>query len=105
MVENALRRGGYTVLAAADAGQAVAVARSHPGDIALLITDVVMPGMPGGAIADAIRQLRPGTRVLFMSGYSGGALDGLAPRAALLEKPFGPEELLAAVRSVFDGGG
>ncbi|MFI5909546.1 PAS domain S-box protein [Dactylosporangium sp. NPDC051541] len=95
-----LRRGGYTVLSAADGVAALHLASEHGGQIDLLLTDVVMPGMLGRVLAERLLQLRPATRVLFMSGYaqpvltSNGILD---PGVHLLEKPFTGTDLLNAV--------
>ena len=95
-----LGRGGYTVLAASDGADALEVAAAHEGPIDLLLSDVVMPGMLGRVLAERIRQARPDTRVLFMSGYaqpvltSNGILD---PGVHLVEKPFTGADLLAAV--------
>ncbi|GGM09608.1 PAS domain S-box protein [Dactylosporangium sucinum] len=95
-----LRRGGYTVLAAADGVAALQVAADHSGPIDLLLTDVVMPGMLGRVLAERLQRTRPATRVLFMSGYaqpvltSNGILD---PGVHLLEKPFTGTDLLNAV--------
>ncbi|WP_432840531.1 PAS domain S-box protein [Dactylosporangium sp. CA-092794] len=95
-----LRRGGYTVLAAADGVAALQMASEHGGPIDLLLTDVVMPGMLGRVLAERLQRLRPSTRVLFMSGYaqpvltSNGILD---PGVHLLEKPFTGPDLLNAV--------
>jgi two-component system cell cycle sensor histidine kinase/response regulator CckA len=95
-----LRRGGYTVLAAPDGAAALQLAAAHDGAIDLLLTDVVMPGMLGRVLAERIRQSRPATRILFMSGYaqpiltSNGILD---PGVHLVEKPFTGADLLNAV--------
>ncbi|MGI5243519.1 PAS domain S-box protein [Dactylosporangium sp. CA-139066] len=95
-----LRRGGYTVLAAADGVAALQLAAEHGGPIDLLLTDVVMPGMLGRVLAERLLRTRPSTRVLFMSGYaqpvltSNGILD---PGVHLLEKPFTGADLLHAV--------
>ncbi|WP_433615609.1 PAS domain S-box protein [Dactylosporangium sp. CA-139114] len=95
-----LRRGGYSVLSAADGVAALQLASEHGGAIHLLLTDVVMPSMLGRVLAERVLQLRPATRVLFMSGYaqpvltSNGILD---PGVHLLEKPFTGADLLNAV--------
>jgi two-component system, cell cycle sensor histidine kinase and response regulator CckA len=101
----ALRARGYTVLDAADAASATKVAEQHAGPIALLVTDVVMPGISGRALADRLVALRPQLRVLFISGYAGDELhlrgvleDGLN----FLQKPFTPDELAGKVRAVLD---
>jgi two-component system, cell cycle sensor histidine kinase and response regulator CckA len=94
-----LERRGYRVLSAASGEQALAIAGNYDGTIHLLLTDVVMPGMKGPELAERMRAMRPGIRVLLMSGY---AADVVTPndlrQAALLSKPFAPSALLAAVR-------
>ncbi len=91
---------GYKVLEAADATAATELAR-HSEKLDLLLTDVVMPGQSGRSLADQLLKLRPGVKVLYMSGYTGdlvtqhGALD---PGTLLLEKPFTLHSLLIKVR-------
>ncbi|HEU4348034.1 MAG TPA: ATP-binding protein [Actinoplanes sp.] len=97
---------GYRVLAADGGAQALDLAARHEGPIDLLVSDVVMPGMLGKELAERLVESRPGTRVLYMSGYaqpvlaSQGTLD---PGVALLEKPFTAADLLTAVRGRLDG--
>jgi CheY-like chemotaxis protein len=94
---------GYEVLEAATAEEALALARTHPGEILLLITDMVMPKMTGRELAGRIAVLRPATRTLFMSGYSGRAIvhqGVLESDSAFLAKPFTPESLIEKVRDV-----
>ncbi|MBS2027631.1 MAG: response regulator [Deltaproteobacteria bacterium] len=101
-----LRGAGYTLLEAAGPEEALALAERHTGRIDLLITDLVMPGMNGKAVADRLLATRPGLRVLFMSGYTGGPVvhdEVFDSGAPYLQKPFTPELLAAKVRSVFDG--
>jgi two-component system, cell cycle sensor histidine kinase and response regulator CckA len=62
---------GYTVLEAKDGVDALAVAKNHASNIDLLVTDVVMPNMSGGQLAKELGQLRPDTKLLFVSGYAG----------------------------------
>ena len=62
---------GYTVLEAKDGVDALTVAKSHESNIDLLVTDVVMPNMSGGQLAKELGQLRPDTKLLFVSGYAG----------------------------------
>jgi PAS domain S-box-containing protein len=96
---------GYTVVEAQDASHALALARERAGDIDLLITDVVMPGLNGRQLARQVRQLYPHIKVLLMSGYTAEiAAQTDKGEAALpfLEKPFTPEELGAKVREVLD---
>ncbi|MFI5938577.1 ATP-binding protein [Actinoplanes sp. NPDC051494] len=97
---------GYRVLAADGGPMALELASLHDGAIDLLVSDVVMPGMLGKELAERLVDVRPDTRVLYMSGYaqpvlaSQGTLD---PGVALLEKPFTAEDLLSAVRRRLDG--
>ncbi|GIE82630.1 hypothetical protein Aph02nite_85800 [Actinoplanes philippinensis] len=97
---------GYRVLLAEGGAQALELAARHDGEIDLLVSDVVMPGMLGKELAERLVVARPGTRVLYMSGYaqpvlaSQGTLD---PGVALLEKPFTAGDLLTAVRRRLDG--
>ncbi|GGK02239.1 histidine kinase [Pilimelia anulata] len=100
-----LRSAGYEVLLAADGRSALEEARQHPGPIQLLVSDVVMPGMQGRELAARLEVSRPGTRVLYVSGYarpvlaSRGTLEG---DQVLLAKPFSRDELLRAVRLRLD---
>ena len=96
----ALQSFGYTVLAAANGPAALALLAQRP-DIDLLFTDVVMPGMNGRALADAARQIRPGLRVLYTSGYTEDAIvhhGRLDADALLLGKPYRRSELASAIR-------
>jgi CheY-like chemotaxis protein len=100
-----LARDGYDVLTAANGAEALSVAADH-NDIALLLTDVVMPGMLGKELAETILATRPSTAVLYMSGYAQGVLgqtQTLDPGVALIEKPFSAAVLLLAVREALDG--
>ena len=97
---------GYDVLTAVNGIEALALAADHKGDIVLLVTDVVMPGMLGMDLAAAIVTTRPSTSVLFMSGYAQGVLSRaqiLDPRLVLIEKPFSAAALLTAVRQALGG--
>ncbi len=100
-----LRRSGYTVVEAENAGEALLVCEQHQGPIHLLLTDVVMPKMTGRQLADRLQPLRPEMRVLYMSGYTGGAivqLDILPPGIAYLQKPLTPTTLLRKIRDLLD---
>ena len=96
---------GYTVLPARDGSHALEIAEGHPGAIALLLTDVVMPGMSGPQLAHRILTVRPTVRVLYVSGYTDRAIgSGEGPPAvALLQKPFNPGVLAGKVRETLDG--
>jgi len=100
-----LRLRGYTVLEAPDPRNGLALSAAHPGRIHLLITDVVLPQMNGAALADQIVQERPGTKVLYMSGYTDKAIvhhGVLGQDKAFLQKPFTPDLLARKVREVLD---
>jgi two-component system cell cycle sensor histidine kinase/response regulator CckA len=101
LLELVLRGAGYTVLAAATSSEALALAERHRGEIAALVTDIVMPGMSGLELADRLQPLK----ALFISGYSAEAAEragGLPPGSAFLEKPFDHRALLAEVRELLD---
>jgi PAS domain S-box-containing protein len=101
MICHALSRYGYHVLEAAGAAEAERLCAHHPGEIHLLLTDVVMPGGDGPDVAGELRRLRPGLRVLYMSGYAAEALGrcGLPPGDIhFLQKPFLVTELAHRVR-------
>jgi CheY-like chemotaxis protein len=100
-----LQQEGYSVLSAADGEDALRVAREHVGPIHLLLTDVVMPKLGGADLARELERLRPGLRVLFMSGYTNGVITrhGVAGKGvAVIEKPFTTERLSRAVRQALD---
>ena len=100
VTERILLRAGYTVLTAADGVAALRAADDYPDRIDVLLTDVIMPGMLGKDIAEAMVAARPETRVLFMSGYAQPVLTThgtLAAGVRLLEKPFTSAELIQAL--------
>jgi two-component system, cell cycle sensor histidine kinase and response regulator CckA len=101
-----LSAAGYTVLTADGGMQALEMVARHEGAIDLLVSDVVMPGMLGKELAERLVDVRPETRVLYMSGYAQPVLASqgtLEPGVALLEKPFTAADLLSAVRKRLDG--
>jgi CheY-like chemotaxis protein len=103
VTERIFTRDGYQVITAANGPEAIALAGSHDGDIHLLVTDVVMPKMLGKEVAERIRQIRPGIRVLYMSGYAQPVLASqgrLDPGVALVDKPFSATALLAKAGQV-----
>ena len=102
-----LRKLGYDVLEAACGAEALVFVEAHDGPIALLITDVVMPGMNGREVADAVRQKSPTTKVLFTSGYTADAIaeKGVADEGiAFLGKPYTLKAIGAKVRALLDDG-
>lgn len=102
VTEQALINGGYRVLAAGDADEAMRIVREYEKPIDLVLTDVVMPGASGVELTERLLTERPGLRVLFMSGYTGEVLTrrGLGKSAPLLEKPFSLDTLLEGVNKV-----
>jgi PAS domain S-box-containing protein len=105
VAREALRRRGYAVLEAAHADGALEVADGFDGRIELLLTDVVMPGLSGRALADRLSALRPDTKVLYMSGYTDAEIvrhGVLEPGLNYLQKPFTPDVLAHKVREVLD---
>jgi PAS domain S-box-containing protein len=101
----ALRRAGHRVLEATDAHEALRIAEAGAEEVDLLVTDVVMPGMGGRALAARLRERRPELPVLFVSGYTEDEAlrrEIEALRAAFLPKPFTPEKLRAKVEELLD---
>ena len=97
---------GFDVLEAGSGPQALQVARAHQGTIGLLLTDVELPGMSGGELAEALAKERPDVPTVFMSGYSAGAAlhDSVRDEGvAFIAKPFNPEALLRKVRAALRG--
>ena len=94
---------GYTVLKADTPEEALELAERHPGEIRLLLTDVVMPGMGGLQLAQRIRAVAPEVKVLFMSGYTADVIapsEVLEEHVAFLGKPFTRDDLAHKVREV-----
>ncbi len=100
-----LRRHGYTVVDARNAGEALLRSEQHPGDIHLMLSDVVMPQMSGPMLAKRLAVTRPTMKLLCMSGYTDDSIVRhgiLEADIAYLQKPFTPDALAAKVREVLD---
>ena len=100
-----LERAGYTVLDAVDGGEAMRLFKAHVDEIALVVLDVVMPGLGGREVHDRIKKSHPGVRVLFSSGYSHNAIHTrfvLDEGLQLIQKPYSPDDLIRRVREVLD---
>lgn len=100
-----LRSQGYQVIEAGDGIEALRICREHPGDIHLLLADVVLPRMNGPSVAERMSDFKPGTPVLFMSGYTDEStlLRGVLDQpSAFIPKPFTAAGLAAKVRETLD---
>lgn len=100
-----LQRLGYTVYDAPDGAAAEAFLASHSGRVDMVVTDVVMPNLNGRMLAERIKRLRPGTRVLFVTGYDAEIIKkhGLsAGQFDLLMKPYDLEQLAQKIREILD---
>jgi PAS domain S-box-containing protein len=97
---------GYTVLAAETPDEALRLAAEYVGDIQLLVTDVILPGMNGHDLADVLMKQYPQMRCIFTSGYTANAIAHhgvLDPGVVFLEKPVSSAGLAAKIREVLDG--
>jgi PAS domain S-box-containing protein len=106
LVRNILEKLGYRVLEAANANAALTMVGAGGEPIHLLLTDVVMPGESGRQLARRLAEIRPTTRVLYISGYTDDAIvhhGMLEPGLHYLQKPFTPAALARKVRDVLDG--
>ncbi len=100
-----LEQHGYHVLVAANGAAALQLVEQKPERIDLLLTDVIMPGLNGRALAERLEILQPSLKVLYMSGYTDDAIVNhgvLESGTQLLHKPFSEESLIRKVREVLD---
>jgi DNA-binding response OmpR family regulator len=93
---------GYTVLEAKDGLDALSIAKTYGASIHMVVTDVVMPNMSGGQLANELRTLRPDAKILFVSGYAGQTV--LDPRVFdlgtnFLQKPYTLKQLSGKIRA------
>jgi CheY-like chemotaxis protein len=105
LTERILTRHNYKVITAANGVEALTVAQHHPGTIDLLLTDVVMPQMPGHDLARRLLASRPDLRVIYMSGYAEPLLTTqktLPAEVGLLSKPIPEALLLTTIRGTLD---
>jgi PAS domain S-box-containing protein len=107
IASQSLRHCGYRVIEAADAKEALLLYERHTGDIRILLTDVVMPGMTGVELSRRLLDLDSQLKVIYVSGYADGMQpggDGASIEGAVfLQKPYQPRELAAKVREVLAG--
>jgi PAS domain S-box-containing protein len=105
LIRLTLQAQGYTVLEATSSEGALDMAQAHPGNIDVLLTDVVMPGLSGRLVAQRLQALRPSLKVIYMSGYTDDATvrhGVLQAEADFLQKPFRPDDLARKVREVLE---
>ena len=103
--EEILREAGYKLLVAANGHEALEICEGKENTIDLIVTDVVMPHMSGPELARKVSNVRPDTRVLFLSGYTNNTMfrdDALGPNAHFLQKPFTAEMLTRTIRQLLD---
>lgn len=102
LAKRILTQKGYRVLEASDGAIALRIAAGHVGEIDLVLTDVAMPNLGGRGMVEELKELSPGLRVLFMSGYPKEEVlpeKGSAHRTPYLQKPFTSDTLFAQVRA------
>jgi len=107
MIRHMLLEGGYAVLEVENSFEVARVVEEHKAPIALLLTDLMMPGMNGVELADFLLTLRPGMKVLYMSGYDDAIIQHfpLQVGSAFLQKPFLWEELAGKIQELLGQSG
>ena len=98
-----LERESYTVFAAKDAHEALKIWDRCQGQIDLIVTDVVMPGLSGKELVERLRALRPEVKVIYMSGYNSSLLASgkkFGSEVVFLQKPFRPAELSQTIKEI-----
>jgi len=106
LLEAVLKSWGYNVLVAAHGNEALTVSSGYPGNIHLVITDMVMPGMSGQELVAKLRATRPESLFLYVSGYPGDIAlkNGAIDDTPYLQKPFGLTQLADRLRQLLDHG-
>jgi len=105
LLAGALNQYGYNVLQASSPKEALPLGKHYDGQIDLLISDVIMPGMSGPELAELLADARPDMKVLYISGYAERTImerRNMRIPAQMLSKPFTPEQLVRKVRDVLD---
>jgi len=105
VAQQALEASGYRVMAARDGAEAVAMFGGRPGDIALVLTDVVLPVLDGIAMVHALRRIHPAVRIVAARGPHAGDTESALAGAGVrwfLPKPYAPEPMLRTVRAALD---
>jgi hypothetical protein len=103
LIVRILNKHSFDVLQAEGGDSALRASDEHPGRIDVLLTDVIMPGMSGAELAERLSSRRPGTRILYMSGYTDDVIGehGVLPEhTEFLHKPFNASQLVKRIRDV-----
>jgi len=104
LLQRILMKHGYDVMAGANGHEALSLAESYDGHIHLLVTDIQMPEMNGFDLVAMIKEQRPATEILMMSGRYSGDLGQLTSETAFIRKPFLPKLLLERVEQLLTRG-
>ena len=102
LLQTILTKAGHDVIVAADGQEALELSRAYSGSIDLVVSDIVMPRMTGRVLAQIIREERPATRILLMSGHTSGVLHEFATSRNFIRKPFIPKNLLDKITELLD---
>jgi two-component system, cell cycle sensor histidine kinase and response regulator CckA len=104
LIVGVLTQKGYRVIEAAKGEDALRAAAAIDGPVHVLVTDIVMPQLSGDVLAERLRQVWPGLRVLFMTGYTNRLTSAILdkPGTTFIQKPFKPDELATALRELMD---
>jgi CheY-like chemotaxis protein len=104
LVEMLLRGAGFRVLTAANGKEALTLAHQHAGPVELVVADIVMPGLTGFDVWEALRDQWPEAKVLFISGYSHDVIERVPTdaRVAFLAKPFTADEFERKLRAFIE---
>jgi PAS domain S-box-containing protein len=102
LLHEGLQARGYHVLVAANGAEALRVAEEFSGPIRILVTDVIMPQMSGPELARTLRKIRPGTEVLYMSGYTADKVSDISSSGdmILMQKPFYVDDLVQKIQEI-----
>jgi two-component system cell cycle sensor histidine kinase/response regulator CckA len=102
LLREGLQARGYQVLEALNGMDALQVAEQFPGEIRMVVTDVIMPHMSGPELASALRKARPDTEFVYMSGYSYDEVtdDPISDELKLMQKPFPIDQLTGRIREI-----
>ena len=106
LISELLEEEGFRVIGASGPEQGIEAAREHLGDIDMIFTDVMLPGMRGDDLAAKLVRMKPGLKVLYTSGFTEDTIEmdsALVGKPQFLWKPFTPDALVARVKDVLAG--